>query len=327
MAAEKKVNKRSRHWEDVETKQLIYKWSDENIQQRLKACTRKKKIWDEIALYLQAAGYERDGEMCKTRIHTLTSAYRNYLDVKRNKTGSAPPRKPPCFDQLDDILGDKPTTYPHHLKSSSTTTTCSEFDEQKNTNNFQYLFDDSVANTDIASESLLNNSEIPIDCVSVESGSISDNSNNSSLNSAPSNSGFYFKKTKKRSSSEILFDKLNQSMSAFMKAQSDQDREFLSSFLKKSKSEVHVGDEGDEKVVKVRSENDLFFIEIELKQDMTLEEFSAMVKEEYNLKKETVLMIKKLPNILIRNEKDFERLKNGQEIEFSCLHLTEEDNA
>ena len=59
---------------------------------------------------MKACGYEdRDGEMCKTRIHTLTS----YLDSKRNTTGTAPPKTPPCFDQLDAILSDKPTTMSH----------------------------------------------------------------------------------------------------------------------------------------------------------------------------------------------------------------------
>ena len=60
-----------------------------------------------------------DGEMYKTRIHTLTSAYRTYLDSKRNTTGTAPSKKPPCFDELDAILSDKPTTMPHFLTSSS----------------------------------------------------------------------------------------------------------------------------------------------------------------------------------------------------------------
>ena len=36
-------------------------------------------MWLEIAAYLRAAGYEdRDDGSCKTRIHTLISAYRSY---------------------------------------------------------------------------------------------------------------------------------------------------------------------------------------------------------------------------------------------------------
>ena len=69
---------------------------------------------------MNAFAYEdRDGELCKTRIHTLTSAYKMYLDSKRNTTGAAPSKKPPCFDELDTILSDKPTTIPNFLASSS----------------------------------------------------------------------------------------------------------------------------------------------------------------------------------------------------------------
>ena len=63
---------------------------------------------------MNACGYEdRDGAMCKTWIHTLISAYRTYWDSKRNTTGTAPSKKLPCFDELDIILRDKPTTMPH----------------------------------------------------------------------------------------------------------------------------------------------------------------------------------------------------------------------
>ena len=74
---------------------------------------RKKKIWDDEVIFMNAYGYEdRDGEMCKTRIHTLTSAYRMYLDSKQNTTGAVSSEKPPCFDELDTILSHKPTTMP-----------------------------------------------------------------------------------------------------------------------------------------------------------------------------------------------------------------------
>ncbi|XP_065656996.1 uncharacterized protein LOC100204154 isoform X1 [Hydra vulgaris] len=114
--------KRSRHWDDEETKILISKWSEDNIQEKLKSCTRKKKIWQEIFLYLKACGYEdRDEEMCKTRIHTLTSAYRSYLN-KRNTSGTARFKKPPCFEEMNKVLKDKSTRLPrlpHFSKSLS----------------------------------------------------------------------------------------------------------------------------------------------------------------------------------------------------------------
>ena len=37
---EGKKRKRSRHWDEDETRKLISKWAEENKQQRLKSCTR-----------------------------------------------------------------------------------------------------------------------------------------------------------------------------------------------------------------------------------------------------------------------------------------------
>lgn len=53
MATETKT--RGRVWEHKETLLLLEKWGDENIQLKLKSCTRKKPIWLEIAAYLRAA--------------------------------------------------------------------------------------------------------------------------------------------------------------------------------------------------------------------------------------------------------------------------------
>ena len=69
---------------------------------------------------MKVCGYEDwDGEMCETQIYTLTSAYRMYLDSKRNTTGTTPSKKPSCFDELDAVLSDKPKTMLHFLASSS----------------------------------------------------------------------------------------------------------------------------------------------------------------------------------------------------------------
>ena len=118
MAAVRKV--RGRRWEDRETKLLLEKWGDENIQLRLRSCTRKKPIWLEMGDFLRACGYEdRDGEACKVRLHTLVTAYRQYKD-ECNKTGNGTPsKKPPFFDELDEVLSDKPSTLPKCVINST----------------------------------------------------------------------------------------------------------------------------------------------------------------------------------------------------------------
>ena len=57
----------------------------------------KKKIRQDIGDFFMACGYEdRDGEACKTRLHTLVTAFRQY-----------------------EILSDKPSTKPKYVVSST----------------------------------------------------------------------------------------------------------------------------------------------------------------------------------------------------------------
>ena len=118
MAAVKKP--RGRVWENRETMLLLQKWGDENIQTKLLSCTRKKPIWQEISVFLRAAGYEdRDEDSCKTRIHTLVSAYRAYKD-ECGKTGNGTPKKKPAFfDEVNEFLPGKPCTKPKVVINSS----------------------------------------------------------------------------------------------------------------------------------------------------------------------------------------------------------------
>ena len=116
MAAVKKS--RGRIWENRETLLLLQKWGDENIQTKLLSCTRKKPIWQEISAFLRAAGYEdRDEDACKTRFHTLISAYRSYK-VECWKMGNATPKKPAFFDEVDEYLSGKPCTRPKSVVNS-----------------------------------------------------------------------------------------------------------------------------------------------------------------------------------------------------------------
>ena len=79
MVAPKKV--RGRTWDDRETRVLLEKWGEENVELRLKSCTRKNPIWQEIGDFFMACGYEdRDGKASKTCLHTLVTLYRQYKD-------------------------------------------------------------------------------------------------------------------------------------------------------------------------------------------------------------------------------------------------------
>ena len=130
-------------------------------------------------------------------------------------------------------------------------------------------------------------------------------------------SAFYFKKhsNKKRSRSDMLFDRLNYSMNSFMKAQSQADNEFLSNLLEQKEKP-----EDEEVVVRVRAKGDSFCIEMEL--DMTIShiKFIDLIKSEFNLLDSQELVVTKLPDIWVRNDRDVKRLKNGDQLEFYIVN-------
>ena len=69
------------------------------------------------------------------------------------------------------------------------------------------------------------------------------------------------------------------------------------------------------KVLKVREKGWDCFIEIEVN-ELTLEILMETIKHELEIDNAQDITLKKLPNILIRNNKDVNRLVDGQEIEF-----------
>ena len=112
---------RARTWDPKETQILLQKWGQPDIQERLKAYTKKRPIWEEISVFVRAEGYEDrdyiDYAQCQTRMKTLISAYRRFIDGQR-KTGMNKAKKPFRFDTLDSIIGGKPTSRPSNLVSS-----------------------------------------------------------------------------------------------------------------------------------------------------------------------------------------------------------------
>jgi len=70
--------------------------------------------------FLRACGYkDRDGEACKVRLHTLVKAYRQDKD-ECNKTGNGTPsKKPPPFDELDEVLPENPRILPKCVINST----------------------------------------------------------------------------------------------------------------------------------------------------------------------------------------------------------------
>ena len=122
-------------------------------------------------------------------MHTLTSTYRTYLASKRNTTGTALSKKPPCFDELDTILSNKPTTMPYFLASSSGVTDEGSAEPDS--------FDgENLATSDIdIAEEILNSTQINILSLAASPAA---NPATSEQESSESSSSFYLKKSKKK---------------------------------------------------------------------------------------------------------------------------------
>ena len=165
---------------------LVSTWSEENIQEWLKSCTRKKPIWKEVSAFLRASGYDTDDESCKIRIHTLLAAYRNFNDTKCRITGTAPPKKTAMVWRNRCCLRRQTNNYASHLISSSGTGSDILTDRLLSLGNEAADDVNSLGNENVANEAI---------CL------ISTFKNNPS--------SFYFKNNpnKKRSRSDMLFDR------------------------------------------------------------------------------------------------------------------------
>ena len=339
-----KGQNRSRSWEQKETEVLLEKWGQPNMQERIKSCTRKKPIWEEIAVGVRAEGYEdRDGDQCQTRIKTLTVAYKKFIDNKR-QTGMQRSKKPPCFDTLDAILGDKPTVMPSSLISSlpfsSTSFARSESELRPTISTLCESFDE---NTAVPSVSLHANEEemfsdqfaqpkggqspslAPYPGLTCETETIplsstttpeEDKQNMSS--GKPVCKELYFSKTnkkRKRNTTQSMVDTLQQSLNEFIRQQQENDTQFLSQILQKEEDEATKKNVDDERVLKVRLAGDEDFIEVEVQQNCSMVELKEIICNELDIKAGDIMKIRKLPNTLLRNEKDIKRLRDQQEIE------------
>ena len=69
--------------------------------------------------------------------------------------------------------------------------------------------------------------------------------------------------------------------------------------------------------VRVANKNDPDFIEVELPvTDLTFSRLLRVCTEELEINPSMVIRVRKLPNTIVRKDKDLARLKDGQELEF-----------
>ena len=104
-------------WTDREIKALIALWGEGDVQDELVGAVRNKVVYEKIAQKLQEHGYHRDWKQCRDKIRNLKTKYKEIRD-NNGETGRG---RKSCkfFDEMDRILGHRPTSVPHVLFESS----------------------------------------------------------------------------------------------------------------------------------------------------------------------------------------------------------------
>ena len=63
-------------WTTAETRALLGVWGAADVQSQLDRVVRNKTIYERIAKDLQALGYNRTWEQCRTKVKNLVKRYR-----------------------------------------------------------------------------------------------------------------------------------------------------------------------------------------------------------------------------------------------------------
>ena len=113
----------------------------------------------------------------------------------------------------------------------------------------------------------------------------------------------------------MLFDRLNYSMNSFMKAQNQTDDEFLSNLLEKKEQ-----NKNEKVVIRIREKGDPFCIELELDMKISHTRSIDLIRSEFSLPNSQALVVTKLPDTMIRNDRDVKILKNGDQVEFYIVN-------
>lgn len=99
-----------RSWGATETRCLISIWAEDSVQRRLDDSYRNRAIYEDISRLLAEQGYSRSWQQCQRKIKHLKLSYR-----KAKENNNKPGRDAvscPCFEELDEVLRDRPSLGP-----------------------------------------------------------------------------------------------------------------------------------------------------------------------------------------------------------------------
>uniref|UniRef100_A0A3P9KWZ3 Myb/SANT-like DNA-binding domain-containing protein n=1 Tax=Oryzias latipes TaxID=8090 RepID=A0A3P9KWZ3_ORYLA len=100
----------------TEVTDLISIWGDRSIQAKLEGSYRNRAVFEEIAREINERGYRRSWLQCQRKIKSLRAKYKEVKDW--NKQSGRQRITCPFYEELDRILGDKPSVQPVELLDS-----------------------------------------------------------------------------------------------------------------------------------------------------------------------------------------------------------------
>ncbi|XP_025767851.1 trihelix transcription factor GTL2-like [Oreochromis niloticus] len=104
-------------WTETEVAELISIWGDNSIQAKLEGLYRNRAVFECIAKEMIERGHRRTWLQCQRKIKSLRAKFKEAKDInKRTGRGRV---TCPFYDELDRILGDKPSCQPIELIDSS----------------------------------------------------------------------------------------------------------------------------------------------------------------------------------------------------------------
>ena len=108
-------------WAEEEIRYLISIWSDENIKSQLENTHKNANMYKLFSERMKERGYERTAEQCHLKVKKLRQQYIKVRDAIRKSGASTNAKDTFAFyDEMDTILGTRPTSSPIKVLESST---------------------------------------------------------------------------------------------------------------------------------------------------------------------------------------------------------------
>nr|XP_055023087.1 myb/SANT-like DNA-binding domain-containing protein 7 [Misgurnus anguillicaudatus] len=106
----------SSQWKGSEVTDLINIWGDSSIQAKLEGSYRNRAVYENISREMAERGYRRSWLQYQRKIKSLRAKYKEVKDW--NKRSGRQRITCPFYEELDRILGDKPSVQPLELLDS-----------------------------------------------------------------------------------------------------------------------------------------------------------------------------------------------------------------